>query len=127
MDTNSNDKILFPTIRKSITNFLYEEEANISRSKMLTLGSLIVLVGVLLINDDVFAGHRSHSSHASHASHSSGSYTKGGHVSHESHVSHVSHASSSTGSSGGTTNPVPTTEATPSPLPDTQIPQIPQD
>lgn len=123
MGMNNN---IFPTVKKSITNFLYEEEANISRSKMLTLGSMMVLVGVLLINSDVFAGHRSHSSHASHGSHSSGSYTPSTHYSHESHVSHASHVSSSTGTITPSVDPVPGTTTVPQ-IPTTQVPQVPQD
>lgn len=119
---------IFPTVKKSITNFLYEEEANISRSKMLTLGSMMIIVSVLMINSDVFArhgSHGSHSSHSSHASHSSGSYTPS-HVSHESHVSHASHVSSSTGTITPSVDPTPGTTTVPQ-IPTTQIPQIPQD
>lgn len=99
-----NIKNIFPEIKKEAKDFLSEEEGNISRSKILTIGSLIVLMSVLLM-DEVFAAHSSHSSHSSHGSHSSHSshsshYSSGhgSHVSHASHESHVSHASSSSNS-----------------------------
>lgn len=82
----------FPHVAKSITQFLDDEEGNISRSKLLSIGSMMIIMGVLM-STDAFAAHRSHSSHSSHVSGSS-SY-------HGSHVSHVSHVSSSTGSYGG--------------------------
>ncbi len=122
---NMTDGSIFPTVKKSISNFLYEEEANISRSKMLTLGSMMIIVSVLMINSDVFARHGSHGSHSSHASHSSGSYTPS-HYSHESHVSHASHVSSSTGTITPSVDPTPGTTTVPQ-IPTTQIPQIPQD
>ncbi len=100
-------KNIFPEIKKEVKDFLSEEEGNISRSKILTIGSLIVMMSVLLM-DEVFAAHSSHSSHSSHGSHSSHSshsshYSSGhgshvSHVSHASHESHVSHASSSSNS-----------------------------
>ena len=85
-------KNLFPEIKKEVKDFLSEEEGNISRSKILTIGSLIVMMSVLLM-DEVFAAHSSHSSHSSHYSSGHGS-----HVSHASHESHASHASSSSNS-----------------------------
>lgn len=88
---------LFPKIIKSIEDFLYEEEGNITRNKVLTIGSMMLIMGVIL-GTDAFAAHRSHSSHKSHSSHSSHSSGSGGHSSHESHVSHTSHVSSSGGS-----------------------------
>lgn len=50
----------FPKVKKSITDFLYEEEGNIPRNKLLTLGSMILLLSILYA-DEAFAGHRSHS------------------------------------------------------------------
>lgn len=82
-------------ITKKLTDFLYEEEGNISRGKILTIGSLLLIAG-LMFADDLWATHRSHSSHSSHRSHSSGS---GGHYSHVSHESHTSHSSGSSHSS----------------------------
>lgn len=77
----------FPEIKKSIQNYLYEEEGNITRNKLLMVGSLAVVMSVLFALD-AEAGHRSHSSHSSHRSSSHGS-------GHESHVSHQSHQSGS--------------------------------
>ena len=86
----------FPEIKKSIQNYLYEEEGNITRNKLLMVGSLAVVMSVLFALD-AEAGHRSHSSHSSgheshvsHQSHQSGS----GHSSHSS-SSHSSHSSGS--------------------------------
>lgn len=81
----------FPEIKKSIQNYLYEEEGNITRNKLLMVGSLAVIMSVLFALD-AEAGHRSHSSHSSHRSSSHGS----GHGSHVSHQSHQSHQSGST-------------------------------
>jgi cytoskeletal protein RodZ len=87
-------------LKQSIENFLFEEEGNITRNKVLMIGSVIILLGIIWA-EEAFAAHRSHSSHSSHRSHSSGS---GGHSSHSSHVSHSSgagyHSSHSSHSSG---------------------------
>lgn len=101
---------IIPKIKHSIEDFLFEEEGNITRNKILTVGSMMILMGIVL-STEVFAGHSSHKSHSSHSSHSSGS--SGGHSSHVSHSSHTS--SASTHSSHGNTaathsnaTPVPT-------------------
>lgn len=83
--------IIFPHIQKSIDDFLYDEEGNIPINKVLTIGSMLLILG-LVMSDDAFAGHSSHRSHSSHSSHSS--YSGGG------HSSHASHQSSSDGYSG---------------------------
>ena len=85
------DNFQFPHIAESIDQFLNDEEGSIPRNKILTVGSMIIILGVLMAGE-AFAGHRSHSSHRSHQSHSSGS--GGGHESHVSHQSHESHSSS---------------------------------
>lgn len=113
----------FPKVKKSITDFLYEEEGNIPRNKLLTLGSMILLLSILYA-DEAFAGHRSHSSHSSHGSHGSSSHgsSHGSHSSHESHSSHQSVSHSSHGSVAAPThnsstiitNP-PTSRVTPKP------------
>lgn len=129
-----NDE-LFPRIKRSIENYLAEEEGNISRSKLLKIGSMVLLMGILFMQD-AFAGHRSHSSHKSHSSHSSHSSGSSGHSSHVSHVSHSSHSSGSGGtpshsshSSGSfVTSPPQTTPAivaTPEPLPSVPTPHTP--
>lgn len=121
-----------PKINKKINDFLYEEEGNISRGKILTVGSLLLIAGILFAGD-VYAAHRSHSSHRSHLSHSSSA--GGGHGSHESHQSHQSHQSGSGHSShssstithnshSSTTVNSPTTP-TVEPTPTFQQPQIP--
>ena len=82
----------FPVVDRSISDFLMEEEANISRKKILSVGTMLILV-TLFLSTDVFAKHSSHRSHSSHSSHVSGHLS--GHQSHSSHQSHESHVSSS--------------------------------
>jgi len=96
-----------PDIQKSIEDFLLEEEGNITRNKILLMGSMMILMS-LVLTTSVFAGHSSHSSHSSHASHES----------HSSGTTHSSHSSTSVppgGSTPGTTPAVPkvTTPAVP--------------
>ena len=50
----------FPKLERSLEDFLYEEEGNITRNKMVMVGSLVLVLS-LLMYDEVFAGHRSHS------------------------------------------------------------------
>ena len=128
----------FPDFKKSIEDYLYEEEGNITRNKLLMVGSLALIMSCLFALD-VSAGHRSHSSHRSHYSHSSGG-GGGGHYSHSSHESHVSHQSGSghsSHSSGSHSNysahsnaahvvtpaPTPIPTPTPEPMPYVQTPQ----
>lgn len=90
------DDSIFPHIKKSIENFVNEEEGNIPRNKILTIGSMMLVLSILLASD-AFAAHSSHRSHSSHSSHSSHrSHSNSGHYSHYSHSSHSSHVSSST-------------------------------
>ena len=89
-------------IEKTIIDFLFEEEGNITRNKVLTVGSMMLIMGIIMTMD-TFAAHRSHSSHSSHSSHKSHSSGYGGHSSHESHSSHVSHSSSSYGTHSSST------------------------
>lgn len=148
METDNEKNKSKGKIRKSLSDFLYEEEGNISRGKILTVGSLLLLAGIIFA-DEVFGAHRSHSSHSSHSSSSSGySSSHGSHVSHQSHQSHQSggsthssHSSSSvssysepagtTSSSGAThttsVNPPAVTKPVEEPLPSFQKPQIPPD
>lgn len=77
-------ELSFPHVEQKIEDFLYDEEGNIPVGKVLTIGSMILILG-LLMADDAFAAHRSHSSHSSHQSGYSG-----GHSSHTSHASHQS-------------------------------------
>ena len=80
-------ELSFPHVEQKIEDLLYDEEGNIPVGKVLTIGSMILILG-LLMADDAFAAHRSHSSHSSHSSHQSG--YSGGHSSHTSHASHQS-------------------------------------
>lgn len=92
-----NDE-LFPQVKKGIDAFLQDEEGNIPRSKILTVGSLMMLMGIIY-GQNIYATHQSHSSHSSHVSGS------GSHSSHESHQSHQSHVSASTHSSHSNSSP----------------------
>lgn len=83
--------VKFPEIKKSITDLISDEEGSIPRHKLVTIGSTLLLMGLILGFDSAAAheshvSHSSHASHGSHGSHSSTSY-------HKSHVSHTSHAS----------------------------------
>ena len=60
---------LMPKIKKSIEDFLYEEEGNITRNRVLMIGSMMLIMGAIL-SIDAFAAHGSHKSHSSHSSHS---------------------------------------------------------
>ena len=111
----------FPEIQKSIQNYLYEEEGNITRNKLLMVGSLAVVMSVLFALD-ASAGHSSHRSHSSHSSHSSGSHSSGhsSHTSHQSHTSsttHSSHASSTHSSHGSSAAHSNVSTSTPAPAP----------
>lgn len=85
--SEKKDNPIFPQIKRSIEDFLNDEEGNIPRGKLLSIGALLVLFSAIL-SMDAYAKHSSHSSHKSHSSHSSTSY-------HRSHTSHASHTSSS--------------------------------
>lgn len=93
-----NNDGLFPQIAKKLENLIEDEEGNIPGSKLLMLGSMVIILGNMLAVD-AFAAHGSHKSHSSHSSHSSGSHgnhsNHGSHGSHESHVSHTSHSNTS--------------------------------
>ena len=92
----------FPGIKKSIQDFIDDEDGSITRSKLVTVGSMVLLM-------TIFAGievRAAHGSHKSHSSHSSTSYTRthGSHESHESHSSHTSSADHSSHSSSTHSN-----------------------
>ena len=132
----------FPSIKKSIENYMFEEEGNITRNKVVAIGTLVLVLSMLM-GDELFAKHRSHSSHSSHSSHRSshGSHgsSHGSHVSgsgsHDNHSSHVStHGSHSSGhgshSSGhgshssGITDTGTTEMLTTSDVPEIKTPQL---
>lgn len=89
----------FPDIQKSISDYLYEEEGNITRNKLLMVGSMAVVMSVLFALE-ADAGHGSHKSHKAHTSHQSGGHSSG----HSNHGSHESHTSSSAHSSHGSSS-----------------------
>ena len=101
---------IIPNIQKQLSEFLYEEEGNISRGKILTVGSLMLIAGIIFA-DEVYAAHSSHRSHSSHSSHSS-------HRSHTSHRSHSSHSSSTHYNHASHSNVIPQ-------LTNYQTPQVP--
>lgn len=80
---------------QSISDYLYEEEANIDRRKIISIGTMLAVAAIFMATD-AFAKHSSHGSHQSHSSssHSSGHGNHSNHASHESHESHASHSSS---------------------------------
>lgn len=99
---------IFPSIKKSIETLIEDEEGNIPAGKLLTIGTLIVLLGSVL-SMEAFAAHGSHKSHSSHSSHSSTSYIRdhsnhGSHSNHASHASHSSHTSHSNTASHSNSN-----------------------
>ena len=57
----------FPQITRAIENYISDEEGNITRNKIISVGALAIILG-MVFNIDAFAGHRSHSSHRSHYS-----------------------------------------------------------
>lgn len=92
---------LFPKVKKLINDLIDDEEGNIPRSKLVVIGSTIMLMGMIM-GIDVYATHRSHSSHTSHSStsyhrsHVSHTSARGGHGSHgNTHSNHSSHSSHS--------------------------------
>ena len=118
-----DNDISFPKVSKSISDYLYEEEGNISREKVLFIGSLIIIVGAMLRPINAFAGHASHSSHASHASHaSSATAPRPVAPTHSSAAAAPAH-SSAPAPVVSTPTPVPSAPVVPDPTP--QIPQVP--
>lgn len=98
MMMNEKDK-KFPKIKKSINDFINDEDGSATRSKLISVGSMFLLM-------TIFAGidaYAAHSSHKSHSSHSSTSYIRG-HVSHNSHTSHTSNTHSNHGSHSNHSN-----------------------
>lgn len=100
----------FPKVKKTIENYLYEEEGNITRNKLLMIGSLALIMSCIFALD-ASAGHSSHKSHSSHSSSSHSS----GHASHASHVSHTSSTYGGTTTNGGDTHSNTTPIVTPKP------------
>ena len=60
----------FPKLQKQLSDFLYDEEGSIPRSKIVSVGTMILLL-TIFYTDQALARHRSHKSHVSHRSHRS--------------------------------------------------------
>lgn len=93
MGEKDNSRV-FPALTKALSNYLFDEEGNITRNRVVSVGAMAIVLG-MLCSIDVFARHGSHVSHGSHSSHVSGSYVRS-HSNHYSHSSHASHSSSTT-------------------------------
>lgn len=86
----------FPKIKKSIKDFLNDEDGSITRNKVLMIGGMVLILG-MLFSDEVFAAHRSHSSHRTHTSHRTSNAQHGSHNSHgSSHSTHSTHTNHAT-------------------------------
>lgn len=93
------DKYEFPSIQKTIEDFINDDDGNITRNHLVTIGAMILVMSIMS-SMDAYAKHGSHRSHGSHGSHSSTSYIRshtdhGSHSDHGSHDSHSSHTSHS--------------------------------
>ncbi len=108
-----NDK--FPKIKKSISDFFEDDDGSITRNKVLMIGGMILVLG-LLLGEEIYAAHRTHSTHRTHSSHRTsnskhGSHsthysshsTHSDHYTHGSHSSHASHVSYTESSNYGST------------------------
>lgn len=109
----------FPKIKKSIQDFFDDEDGSITRNKVLMIGGMVIILGVLL-GDEVYAAHRTHythrthsthrtsnnkhGSHSTHSSHYTSHSTHSDHYTHGSHSSHASHVSYTDSSNYGSTN-----------------------
>lgn len=85
------DLYSFPSVQKTIEDFINDDDGNITRSQMATIGALVLVMSIMSTID----AYAKHSSHGSHKSHSSTSYirTHSNHGSHSDHGSHESHSS----------------------------------
>lgn len=90
MGEKDNSRV-FPALTKALSNYLFDEEGNITRNRVVSVGAMAIVLG-MLCSIDVFARHGSHGSHSSHVS---GAYVRS-HSNHFSHSSHASHSSSTT-------------------------------
>ena len=114
----NNNESKFPKIQKSITDFIKDEDGNITRNKLLSIGTMVVVLSAIL-SIDVYAKHGSHSSHSSTSyvrghsnSHSSHSNFHSSHASHTSHSNTVAHSNSNYSAGGDYTVPTaPTASA----------------
>lgn len=88
------DNYKFPSIKKTIDDFINDDDGNITRNQLVTIGAMILVMSIMS-GIDAYAKHGSHRSHGSHGSHSSTSYIRdhSNHASHSDHGSHESHSS----------------------------------
>lgn len=127
------ENLAFPKIKRSIQDFIDDEEASIPASKLITIGSMIVVLSTLFAID-VSARHSSHTSHTSHSStsyhrsHVSHTSSRDGYYSHSNHSSHSnshsSHSSSYSSYSNSTGTSQNNTPKVTKPDPDL-IPKMP--
>jgi len=95
----------FPEVKKSIEDFIADEDGNITRSKLAIIGTMVMVMSLMILTD-TYADHASHVSHSStayirsHSNHSSGTHSsqpsQPTHSEHASHGSHTSHANTAT-------------------------------
>lgn len=105
----------FPKIKKSIQDFFEDEDGSITRNKVLAIGGMVLILGMLLA-DQVYAAHRTHythrthsthktsNKHGSHSSHYTSHSTHSDHYTHGSHSSHTSHVSYTDSTNYGSTS-----------------------
>ncbi len=87
---------LFPHVKHSVESFLFDEEGNIPRSKILTIGSMMIILS-MLFTEKAYAFHRTHSSHRTHSTHRThSSHSSGGHTTHYTHSTHSTHSTHGT-------------------------------
>lgn len=97
MKDEKEKQLRFPEVKKSIEDFIADEDGNITRSKLAVIGTMVMVMSLLMVTD-TYAAHGSHVSHSSvsytrsHTNHSSSSHSD--HGSHASHISHTSHSNS---------------------------------
>lgn len=93
---------LFPHVKHSLEDFMFDEEGNIPRSKILAIGSMMIVLS-LMLTEKAFAAHRTHSSHRTHSTHRThSSHRSGGHTTHYTHSTHSTHGTHSTHSNHAT-------------------------
>ena len=105
----------FPKIKKSIQDFFEDEDGSITRNKVLAIGGMVIILGMLLA-EQVYAAHRTHythrthsshrtsNKHGSHSSHYTSHSTHSDHYTHGSHSSHTSHVSYTDSKNYGSTS-----------------------
>ena len=103
---------LFPHVKHSVEDFMFDEEGNIPRSKILAIGSMMIVLS-LMLTEKAFAAHRTHSSHRTHSTHRThSSHSSGGHTTHYTHSTHSTHGTHSTHSNTHSTHSTHSNHAT---------------